>query len=132
MILKDKTPEQITDIIVGKSKKYPQFGFENFFISTADGKMFVSEGDKERMPEYIKRIKDMGIECSKLEELLPKYEEWRKLGSDDYHGYDEDGNEITPEDYYDDYDRKLKELQPLAEKFEEELKNISKKVVEKL
>lgn len=132
IILKDKTPEQITDIIINKNKKYPQIGFESFFINASNDKMFISEGDKERMAEYIDKVKELGIECFKLEELLPYYEQWRKLGLEEYNGYDESDNEISEEEYYKQYDDKFEKLKPVAEEFEKELKNISKKVAEKL
>ena len=135
--LKDITPEQITDLIIGKNKKYPQFGFESFMLSAAEGKMFISEGDKERMGDYIQKIKDLGIECSSLEQLYIFYKEYcdntnelDKLESELYHTHDEDKKEIN--DKIPELINRIDDLQPYIGKFKNELQSISKKVVEKL
>lgn len=141
IILKDKTPEQIVDIIMGKNKKYPQFGFESFMIAAANDNLFISEGDKERMGEYIQKIKDLGIDVSELEKLYKRYEKFNNLWkeedklSDELNFYDEDDEE------YDKINDRLQEIgeflktgeyEKVVDNFKKELQKISKKVVEKL
>lgn len=141
IVLKDKTPEQVVDIIMGKNKKYPQFGFESFMIAAANNNMFISEGDKERMGEYIQKIKDLGIDVPELEKLYKRYEKFNNLWkeedklSDELNFYDEDDEE------YDKINNRLLELEEFLEteeydklvnNFKKELQKISKKVVEKL
>jgi len=138
--LEDITPEQITDLIIGKNKKYPQFGFESFMLSAADGKMFISEGDKERMGDYIQKIKDLGIECTELERLYKFYKERQdlyvtieKIEQDLYH--DSHLDEIESDNLKKELDssyEKLDDLISYIKEFERELREISKKVVEKL
>jgi len=134
--LNDKTPEQIVDTLIGKTKKYPQFGFESLMLTLADDdkKDFISEGDRERMGDYIKKIKDMDIDTSKLEELYPSVERERIL-----YLKEEDkirfNNELSEEEKDEAYDKLYKEIDSLknnVKEFENELKKLSKQVVEKL
>ena len=93
-----------------------QFGFEGFVENDAS---FISEADKERMSEYITKIKETGFDVSTLEDLYPHYEEFRKLTLSDY-GYNE---EISD---------RLDELRADVEVFEIELRKTNKKVKETL
>jgi DNA repair ATPase RecN len=139
ILLKDKTPKEITDIIVGKNKKYSQIGFESFFINMADGNGFVSEGDKERMGEYINKIKEMGIDIPKLEKIYDDFKILNKKLKDidnleqNLRSMDKDDEE------YDDLKEELEKLYNDVEKYDKvlndlknELKKISKKVIKKL
>ena len=140
IILKDITPEQITDLIIGKNKKYPQFGFENFMLSVAKDKMFISEGDKERMGDYVQKIKNLGIECSELEKAYKYYKEYYDL----YDEIEKTEHELHHDTYLDEKERKelanklessygkLDGLESYLDNFKKELQKISKKVVEKL
>jgi hypothetical protein len=140
IILKDTTPEKITDLIIGKNKKYPQFGFENFMLSASNGKMFISEGDKERMGDYIQRIKDLDIECTGLEKLYKYYKEYYDL----YNKIEKTENELHRNTYLEEKEReeladkletfygKLDGLESYIDDFKNELQKISKIVVEKL
>lgn len=132
-IILNKPIEDIVDSIVGKDKKYPQFGFESFFISMANGKGFISEADKDRMGDYIKRIKEMDIDVSKLEELYQSFKKYRLISNEEdklRHNY-----ELGEEEKDGEFDRlanELDSLEPKISEFNKELENISKKVVEKL
>jgi len=138
--LNDITSEQITDLIIGKNKKYPQFGFENFMLSAADGKMFISEADKQRMDKYIQEIKDLGIECSELERLYKYYKEHydmynkiEKIENELYHDtYLDKDEKIELKNKLDSLYEEQDDLSSYVKDFENELQKISKKVVEKL
>lgn len=141
IILKNKTPEQIVDLIIGKTQKYARFGFESFMIDTANGHLFISEAAKQRMGDYIQKIKDMGIDCSKLEDLYIPYKKFHDLWHeednlrdelryypehDDKEGYDDINDKL--ENVIEEIELYRKDIEP----FKEELINISKKVAEKL
>lgn len=53
--------------------------FKGFVIDEGN---FISEGDKERMKDYIQEFKKLGINTSKAEKLLPNYIKFWKLNSD--------------------------------------------------
>lgn len=53
--------------------------FKGFVISEGE---FISEGDKERMKDYIQEFKKLGINTYKAEKLLPNYIKFWELNSD--------------------------------------------------
>ena len=57
------------------------------FESMAQGG-FISAGDEERMENYINRFKNLDIDTSKLEEMFPKYQEYKKFPMDEPHKHD--------------------------------------------
>lgn len=128
--LKGKSVEQITDLIVGKEKKYPQFGFENFIINAANGNFFVSEGDRQRMGEYIERISKLGIDTTKLEKLylsVKKQLELELNEIDNIHMNPDLTKKQEEEELNKIYDE-INRLQPDIDKFYSILTDISKEV----
>lgn len=85
---------------------------------------FISEADKKRMPEYIEKLKKM-TDTIKLEELLPKFMEYRQLYMKDeenirFTRYDSEKEEDKA--YRKLYD-KMDKLEPFVKEFETELRD---------
>ncbi|MFW6233707.1 MAG: hypothetical protein ACOC3Z_03530 [Nanoarchaeota archaeon] len=127
--------EQFAKLLSKKSKEYPQFGFESLMMNLADDKKkdFISAADQQRMGEYIDKIKEFGLDVSKLEQLYPSYEKYWKLT------YKEDDIRFSYELKDNEKEQQLEELYKEQDmlsndvnKFEEELKRLSKEVIKKL
>jgi len=109
------------DKIVKPYIEYKLGTFEYFISSEA---RFISEGDRNRMGDYIERFKEMGINVDKLEELNNKYQHFRKLHNDldiiDFEGKDainRSSKEIWKE---------IDVLGNIEKDFEKEVKKIAK------
>lgn len=112
------------------NRQYPEIGtFESMVKSS-----FISHGDESRMGDFIKRFKELNIDVSKLEELFPKYLEYKKYPLDppmeyDYDLYDDNGDEVDEEikRYDDDMDKWYDESdihEEVREEFNNEVKRL--------
>lgn len=128
--------EELLPHFIDKKYKYPEFGFESMMIELAEkgDKGFISAANQQDMGKYIDKIKESGIDVSKLEKLYPYYKEYHDIDL-----YQLDNVEL---DYDLDEDEKVKvmnnlynkmdELKPKVEEFEKEIRKISKKISDKL
>lgn len=122
----NKTVEDILKKIYSKKQFYPRFGFEDMILSFENGgKGFISEADKDRMGEYINRIKELGIDCTKLEELLPMFMEYRNI-------YNEEEKHQNDEKELEKIYKKETVLKPKADRFVEILRSLSDEIISKL
>lgn len=100
-------------------KKENRFGFEGFLDS--EGK-FISEGDKDRMGDYITKFKELGLDTKKVEELFPDYKKYNELVRSPYkffsYGDVHNGKTI---------DIVIDELEPSVEEFDKEIRILVKK-----
>jgi len=105
--------------------------FEGFVEDEGD---FISAGDKQRMGEYIKKFKDLGLDTTKIEELFPFYKRYDAMYDDIekiHHSYSseyggKEGKEIAMKKLYDEEDT----LTPKVKEFETEIKALAKKANE--
>ena len=123
------------DELVSKHK-VPKVGTFEYFIEE-EGK-FISIADSERMTEYVAKLKEMGLNVSYLERMLPDYVRYHKityleddLRSEIYELFDDE------KDQEDEIEKKIEvlldEQNNLIEKvedFERELKKMVKKAKE--
>lgn len=127
MLLKSQRKSQIDikapieDILKNIKNDISLIGTFEGFIE--DEGSFISEGDKKRMGEYIKKMKDLGINTTKIEKLLPKYERYVYLSyeTSDMREFDYKNPKYIK--LLDEYDS----LEPYAEKFENEIKILAKR-----
>ena len=129
-----KTLDDVLSKFIPKSQKYDTFSFERFMIELSEGKGFFSESVKKNMGEYIQKIKDMGIDTSKLEELYPSYEKQRELilSGDERIIHDSELSKDERIKKLEELDDEIESLEKDREDFVNELVRISPLVVEKL
>lgn len=116
--------------------KYNRFGFEKLMIdlSKSNNKNpFISSSDSQNMETYVNNIKDIGIDTTKLDNLLPEYIKYFKLllnGEDDISNNSYSKEERVEK--YNELNNKLDRLNIYHDNFIEELKKVSKKVTKLL
>ena len=100
---------------------------KGFIISEGE---FISEGDKKRMKEYIQEFKKLGLDVSKVEKLLPKYEKYTEISYDLNSYFDA----LTEYDYKQitKLNDELDSLENDVEEFETEIRILAKKAKELL
>lgn len=113
------------DNIIKNLKEKPKIGtFEDFVDNEAS---FISAGDQQRMGEYIKKFKELGLNTKKAEYLYPKLERYLKIQNeiDDLHvNYD---TEIEPSKKIDNLYDEEEKLRPYIDDLESEIKKLAKK-----
>lgn len=127
MLLKSQRKSQIyikapiEDIMKNIKNDVSLIGTFEGFIE--DEGSFISEGDKKRMGEYIKKIKDLGINTTEIEKLLPKYERYVYLSyaTSDMREFDYKNPKYIK--LLEEYDS----LEPYVEQFENEIRILAKR-----
>ena len=113
------------------TKQENKFGFDSFID---DGGRFISDGDRQRMTDYIIKFKKLGLDTQRVEELLPDYELYHELNSKLTKGTsveyeDEDEKESDEDEKIWDM---LESLENSIEHFEEEIRKLAKSAKELL
>jgi len=91
------------------------FGFEPF---VEDEARFISEGDKKRIREYITKFKELGLNTTKIESMLPDFDKYQHI---QYNKIDNTTNDKKLTKLYD----KLDKLEPIMTDFYNEVKRLA-------
>lgn len=118
----------VDDLLKGLKETSEKTEFEKFVESEAD---FISEGDYNRMNEYIEEFKKLNLDVSKLESLYPKLKRYKEIQYKDlYYGEFVDLKKKERNKKIFELDEELDELQPFVDEFIKEIKIIAKKANE--
>lgn len=93
-----------------------RFGFKAIVREEA---RFLSEGDYQRMGEYIQQFKELGLDTTRIEKLYPKLQKYKQIQLRDM-DYARTNSEIKK------LDGKLDKLQPYVDELVQEVKRLAK------
>lgn len=93
-----------------------RFGFKAIVREEA---RFLSEGDYQRMGEYIQQFKELGLDTTRIEKLYPKLQKYKQIQLRDM-DYARTNSEIKK------LDDKLDKLQPYVDELVQEVKRLAK------
>lgn len=99
------------------------FGFDYFVENEAK---FISEGDYQRMGEYIEKFKNLGLNTTKIEELYPKLIRYKEIQFKEL-----DYNDSVQTKLY----KEMNSLEPFVFELQKEVKKLAieaKKIMEEL
>jgi len=120
----------IDDLLTGLKDQSEKTAFEKFVESEAK---FISEGDYQRMEEYIEEFKKLKLDVSKLEQLYPKLKRYKEIENNDfYYGYYVDYKKKDKKRKISELNDEIDKLQPLVNQFIKEVKVMAKKAKELL
>jgi hypothetical protein len=95
---------------------------------------FISVADQKRMPEYVQKFKELGLNTKKVEELLPKFQRYVQI---EYKEIDKYSMPVSTKEEAHEYGKKLNQLYdesekllPFVDEMEKEIKILAKKAKE--
>jgi hypothetical protein len=103
----------------------PEIGTFEYFVETEA--RFISEYNYQHMGSYIDRFEELGLDTSRIEELLPSLLRYKKIQMKEIERYEHGGysrkeREMNLDRLYDEMD----ELAPYVEELEKEVKKLAK------